>query len=391
MTVTSASSASKRAASERSVRSKVARVRAWAAMPRTVRSSSCSASMRRSCAASTPAISSCTTPMRRSCVARASAWLHVAAATAPSTPSMPRRACARWRSTPRSPSSARCSRMIFRSRARAARTRLGLKIIDQTLDRGPQGLPRGCVAVAMRSFIAIAALALLGAATLAAPAAAAPAFGGTPPGVFRTGAYDRGEWVYANGLHQALGANTDGKHRSDYFSQIAVPGDPTGDTNDLAQVLTYNFFGVGRAARNGDYQLPRDDTRWPDGTADLAELRMAIDGPDLVVRFVWNAMPRPDAQIATLTFATATAGAGAAPREWPHGAALTSPWQAALTQWGTGATLAAADGSQRKLGVRSGDHVTDVRVPLDALPAGPWALTGGAGLADPAAPDTYWA
>src|SRR5438067_9208185 len=99
-----------------------------------------------------------------------------------------------------------------------------------------------------------AALLVLAAALLPASAGAAPTpdLGGPQSGVFRSATYDHGVWIYTNGLHQALGANTDGLHRTDYFSAIDVPGDPTGDTNDLSKVLTYNFFGVGRAARNGD-------------------------------------------------------------------------------------------------------------------------------------------
>jgi predicted esterase len=235
-----------------------------------------------------------------------------------------------------------------------------------------------------------ALVAALAGGVVASPAAGAvwPAFTGTPSGVFRTGTYDRGEWIFTNGLHQALGANTDGLHRTDYFRDLAVPGDPTGDTNDIAQVLTYNFFGVGRAARNGDYQLPTDPQRWPDGTADLAEVRLAIDGDALIVRFLWNAMPRKDAQIATLTFATADAYTP--PRAWPRGANLTSRWQVALTHWGTGAALVSADGVARGVDVHTGDHVTEARIPLSALPPGPWKLTGGAGLDDPASPGHYW-
>jgi predicted esterase len=215
-----------------------------------------------------------------------------------------------------------------------------------------------------------------------------PSFSGKPTGVFRTGTYERGVWIYTNGLHQARGANTDGLHRTDYFRALNVPGDPTGDTRDISLVLTYNFFGVGRAARNGDYQLPTDASRWPDGTADLAELRLAISGDHLFVRFVWNAMPRPDAQIATLTFAPA--GATTPPREWPRGAKLSSRWQVALTHWGTGAALTAADGKEQRVVSRTGDHVTEARIPLSALPSGPWKLTGGAGLGDPASPGRYW-
>ena len=113
-----------------------------------------------------------------------------------------------------------------------------------------------------------------------------------------------------------------------------------------------------------------------------------IDGDDLVVRFLWNAMPRKDAQIATLTFATA--GAYTPARPWPRDAKLTSRWQVALTHWGTGAELASASGATRSVDVRTGDHVTEARVPLNALPAGPWTLTGGAGLGDPASPGRYW-
>jgi poly(3-hydroxybutyrate) depolymerase len=236
----------------------------------------------------------------------------------------------------------------------------------------------------------VAAVCLLIAGLLAVTASASdwPAFAGTPSGVFRSSTYDRGEWIYTNGLHQALGANTDGLHRTDYFRDLAVPGDPTGDTNDIAQVLTYNFFGVGRAARNGDYKLPTDDKRWPDGTADLAELRLAVDGDDLFVRFAWNAMPRRDAQIATLAFATA--GDQPAARLWPRGASLSSRWQVALTHWGTGALLTSAGGRERSVAVRTADHVTDARIPLSELPPGPWTLTGGSGLDDPASPGHYW-
>lgn len=222
----------------------------------------------------------------------------------------------------------------------------------------------------------------------AAASAAAQRFGSEPSGVFRSGTYERGEWIYTNGIHQALGANTDGLHRTEYFGSVAVPGDPTGNSNDVAQALTYNFFGVGRAARNGDYKLPTDSGRWPDGTADLAQLRLAVDARNLYVRFVWRSMPRVDAQIATLTFAAA--GGSAQARPWPHDANVTSPWEVALTHWGSGAALTAADGSERSVSVSSGDHTTDATIPLSALPSGKWRLTGGAGLSDPAAPDRYW-
>jgi predicted esterase len=208
---------------------------------------------------------------------------------------------------------------------------------------------------------------------LAWPAAA------SADGVFRTATYDKGTWTYTNGLEQARGANTDGLHREDYFKAVAVPGDPTNDSRDLSYALTYGFFGAYRANHNGDYELPRDPARWPDGTGEVAELSLSLDGDVLVVRWLWNAMPRPDAQIATLTF-----GDGPA-REWPHGARLSSPYAVALTTWGTGATL-----GDRRVAVSTGDHFTEARVPLSALPDGPWVLRGGSGLADPDDPSRYW-
>jgi predicted esterase len=243
---------------------------------------------------------------------------------------------------------------------------------------------------ASRSALALAFV-LLAAAPVAAQAAW-PSFSGTPGGVFRSAAYGRGQWIYTNGIHQAQGANSDALHRTDYFRAVYPSGatDPTFAQRDLYNALTYDFFGSHRAAHNGDYQLPRDASRWPEGTADIAELRLGADSQYLYVHLLWNSFPRPDAQIATLTFASA---AGSAPlaRPWPRNARLSSPWQAALTVWGGGAALASGPAAaESPVQVRTSDHVTEARVPLSALPAGRWTLTGGAGLQDPAAPGSYW-
>lgn len=206
-------------------------------------------------------------------------------------------------------------------------------------------------------------------------------------GVFRQGAYCGGEWVYTNTVQLGNGANSDRLRRSDY-SQPARPASP-----DVANLLTYDLFGAHRSFRNGDYDLPTDRDRWPDFTGELAELRLAADGDELFVRLRYTSMPRPDAQIATLAFATN--GVTATARDWPAGANVRSPWQVALTVWGTGASVTTAAGDSVGLAplggaVRSGDHVVEARVPLAALPPGPWTLTGGAGLADPADPSRYW-
>lgn len=210
-----------------------------------------------------------------------------------------------------------------------------------------------------------------------ASAADWPSWRGQPTGIFRTGHYDAGEWIYTNGIQQARGANTDGFHRTDYFKATDPHGDdPTHINRDVYNAVTYDAFGIHRVAHNGDYRLPTDDTKFPVGTADLAEVRLAVQGSDLYVRFLWNSFPRPDAQIVTLTF-----GDGAA-HQWPRNARISSPWQKALTVWGTGGALADASGKEQPVDVRAGDHVTEARIPLSALPAGPWKLRGGSGLAD---------
>jgi dienelactone hydrolase len=242
-----------------------------------------------------------------------------------------------------------------------------------------------CLPVICRVF---AAFAVVLAFAPAARAAEWPAWNGEPTGIFRTARYDRGEWIYTNGIQQARGANSDGLHRTDYFKATDPHGDdPTHINRDIYDAVTYDAFGSHRTAHNGDYQLPTDSKKWPVGTGDLAEVRLAIRGDELLVRFLWNSFPRPDAQIATLTFAGATAHAGL----WPRNARLSSPWDEAVTVWGAGAVLTRANGGDATpLVARSGDHVTEARVPLASLPPGPWTLRGGAGLTDPAKPGYYW-
>ncbi len=241
-----------------------------------------------------------------------------------------------------------------------------------------------------RRLLLFAAASLL--LAFAAPAQAAPRWHkwrGAPTGVFRTGAYSRGqrEWIYTNGIHQAQGANTDGKHRTDYFTKPG-PIDPGFMQRDVYLAETYDLFGTHRSTHNGDYQLPQDAKRYPEGTADLAEVRLAVEGRYLYVRFAWNSMPRRDAQIATLTFAPQ--GATPSAVAWPHNARLSSRWSSALTVWGTGGALARRKRRERRVSVRTGNHVTEARIPLNLLPRASWTLGGGAGLSDPKARSRYW-
>ena len=216
---------------------------------------------------------------------------------------------------------------------------------------------------------------------------------GTATGVYRDATYDRGEFIYSNGIFQSRGANADlaGRHRTDYFPGSAAPTYTA--PKDLYLAYTYDFFGAHRSTYNGTYHLPTDRAKWPDFTADLAEVRMAVDGTDLYVRLQFTSFPRPDAQVATLAFAPA-ASPGAA-KSWPGNAGIASPWTTALTLWGTGAQLDTGGGSTSLVSAggafRTSDHLFEARVPLSQLPGGTWSVTGGSGLNDPVMPGKYWA
>lgn len=205
--------------------------------------------------------------------------------------------------------------------------------------------------------------------------------------VFREASLSQGEWIYTNGLWQARGANSDSLKRTDYYAP-APADDPSHIKRDLYLAMTYDFFGSHRGTHNGDYQLPMNTATWPDGTADLAELRLTATASELHLRFLWNAMPRPDAQIATLGFASS--GAATPLSAWPRNAKFSSAWQTALTLWGTGGALQQAAGGETPVAVAVGDHITEACIPLALLPAAPWTLTGGAGLTDPADSTRYW-
>ena len=220
------------------------------------------------------------------------------------------------------------------------------------------------------------ALLLLGLpATASAPAQPWHTWVGAPTDVFRTGHYDRGEFVYTNGVRQARGANSDRLERTDYYAAVKPsPADPTNITFDLYNALTYDFFGAHRAAHNGDYQLPEN---LPDGTPEVAEVRLAIEGSELHVRTLWTSFPLFGAQVATLTFATATAAPPTS--SWPRNARLSGQWSTALTLSGLGASLT-REGVTTAITSRANGHVVEARLPLSALPAGPWLLQGGSGL-----------
>ncbi len=245
-----------------------------------------------------------------------------------------------------------------------------------------------CAGLALGAFPAVGAS--------AAPGDAWPSWSHELGGEFRTAAYESGEWVYRNGIGQAMGPNVDGLYREDYFASIATgpEGPPPDLRGDVYRHVTYGAFGFDRSTHNGDYELPQDRETWPDFTADLAVLAAQVDDDELFLRLRFTSMPRPDAQIATVTFATA--GSAPTSTQWPNGAGVSSPWTTALTLWGTDGQLDSAAGTSTLSAAGGAIRTTlderfwEVRLPLAALPAGPWQLTGGAGLADPAETSTYW-
>lgn len=243
--------------------------------------------------------------------------------------------------------------------------------------------------------VALALTVPVAASAGAAPGDPWPTWAPESGGEFRTAAYEAGEWVYRNGIYQAMGPNVDGLYREDYFAAMLTgPELPQEDRDDLYRHLTYGAFGFDRSTHNGDYELPRDRETWPDFTADLAVVRLRVSDDELFVRMRFTSMPRADAQIATLTFATH--GDTPAEQAWPNGAGVSSPWEVAVTAWGTAGqvdgptgtgTLAAVGGDIR---ASVEDRTWELRLPLEALPPAPWRLTGGAGLADRDDPSTYW-
>lgn len=241
-------------------------------------------------------------------------------------------------------------------------------------------------AAAILTVVATALLPVLAVAH-AAPTEPWPAWSTPQGGIMRHAETRLGEWVYTNTLWLAQGANADRLERDQYYADFA-PDDPGQISGDLRRALTYEFFGTGRSVTNGDHELPSDRKSWPDGTGEIAELRLRTDADELFIRVGWHSFPSPDAQIATVTFG---GEAGAAARQWPANARLTAPWEAALTISGRGAVLEGPAGAPVTVASRVVDHAVEVRVPLNLLPTGRrLVVRGGGGLADPAAPDTYW-
>lgn len=217
-----------------------------------------------------------------------------------------------------------------------------------------------------------------------------------PSGRANQGVVVRGEFVGTDEIHFARGANADGIHHEQYYAAGGVPPQPQPfpvEDDDVYRQLTWGAFGTDRAAHNGDYLLPTETARWPDFTADIAFLRLKADATNLFIHLRFVSFPAPDAQIATLTFTSKNASPPVL--AWPRNAGIRSAHTQALTLWGDGGELAMAGGAVSNLLTLGGkvcvsNHAIEARLPLAALPAGPWIIGVGSGLADPADTTRYW-
>ena len=252
---------------------------------------------------------------------------------------------------------------------------------------------------------ALTALTLVGCSNSAGPGAEPgtepgadgwPAFDAVPTGRANQGHIVAGKFVGSDEVHFARGANADGLHHEQYYAPGGIPPQPQPtpvESDDVYRHSTWGAFGTDRAAHNGDYLLPTDTANWPDFTADLAFLRMEADALELFIQLRFLSFPRPDAQIATISFSTAGSTPALVP--WPRNAGVSSAYTMALTVHGSGAELSDAQGQSQSISdlggaMRVTDHAFELRLPLNVLPAGPWRIGVGAGLADPADPSQYW-
>lgn len=217
-----------------------------------------------------------------------------------------------------------------------------------------------------------------------------------PSGRANQGVLMNGEFVGTDEIHFARGANADGMHHEQYYAPGGVPPEPQPfpvENDDVYRQATWGAFGTDRAAHNGDYLLPTETTRWPDFTADMAFLRLKADATDLFIQLRFVSFPAPDAQIATLTFTPKSASPEVV--AWPRNAGVRSAYAQALTLWGNGGELSMTGGAVSNLLALGGkvcvsNHAIEARIPLAALPAGPWKIGVGSGLADPADTTRYW-
>lgn len=256
-------------------------------------------------------------------------------------------------------------------------------------------------ALKLAALAALCALTLVGCSNSAAPGSEAdaggwPAFDAEPTGRANQGHIVDGKFVGTDEVHFARGANADGLHHEQYYAPGGIPPQPQPtpvESDDVYRHSTWGAFGTDRAAHNGDYLLPTDSENWPDFTADLAFMRMEADALELFVQLRFLSFPRPEAQIATISFSSLGSSPELAP--WPRNAGVSTRYSHALTVHGSGAELSDDQGQSISIAAIGGamrvtDHAFEIRLPLNTLPPGPWRISVGAGLADPSDPSQYW-
>jgi dienelactone hydrolase len=170
----------------------------------------------------------------------------------------------------------------------------------------------------------------------------------------------KGELVYQDHLYDDLGANTG--QRAEQYGTVQNP--------------------------MGDVRYPTDDARYGRNAADLLELRLAVEGDDLLVLARLNTLKAVDSTVVALGFGDADADTGDLAVAWPHAAGVTVPGvDHVVTLWGPGGDvtdLATGESSTVTTAVDIGnDHnAIEARIPLatlgrsDAGRVRVWAVTG---------------
>lgn len=136
----------------------------------------------------------------------------------------------------------------------------------------------------------------------------------------------------------------------------------------------------------GSYVYPLDEPRFVNNAADLRELRLRLDGTDLVIEAYLQTLTAPDTTAISVGFDVE--GTAELPVPFPHrlGVSLAG-LDVAVTFWGTGASLTRSGQQPRPLATASADvdrNVLTARVPLDDLGASgdTFAVAAAAGLWD---------
>ena len=137
-----------------------------------------------------------------------------------------------------------------------------------------------------------------------------------------------------------------------------------------------------RSTSAGHFRYPLDPERYADNAADLFQVRLAVDGDEVVALARLNALRQPDSTVVSLAF---DVDGGDDRRPWPHGGGVVAAGvDVVVTMWGTGATVAdlrtGATAPLEDVAVSTDDNAIEAAFPAASL-AGPgpirmWATSG---------------